>query len=105
MGSRAIPDYANIFMARKIDNIIKEIVTKLTLQGINPLQFLKRFLDDFIFLWVESTKQLHQFHEAINKIHPNIKITMNHTTPPQDDKILITVVVANKNQSQFWIQS
>jgi hypothetical protein len=84
MGSRPIPPYANIFMARKVDIKIKEIAANFTFQEINPLQFLKRFLDDFISLWFGSPKQLHQLHEAINKIHPNIKITMNHTTPSKN---------------------
>ena len=51
------------------------------------MKFLKRFLDDLLSLWIGSPKQLHEFHEAINKIHPNIKITMNHTHPKKAQHI------------------
>ena len=45
MGSRPIPHYANNFMARRIDKIIRELTTGTG----NPLLLFKRFLDDLFF--------------------------------------------------------
>ena len=42
MGSRPIPHYANNFMARRIDKVIRELTTGTG----NPLLLFKRFLDD-----------------------------------------------------------
>ena len=77
MGSPPVPSYANIFMARKIDDKIR------TLAG-SSLVLLKRFLDDLFLIFNGSSKDLHIFFDEINLIHPTIKFTMNHTSLPQE---------------------
>lgn len=42
---------------------------------------MKIFLDDLFSIFIGTTKKLHNFFEEINQIHPNIKFTMDHTTP------------------------
>ena len=76
MGSRPAPSYANIFLARKIDNQIINIAKK---HGRSSLKLLKRFLDDIFSIFVGSTKILHDFFDEINNINPAIKFTMSHT--------------------------
>ena len=44
------------------------------------LLLLKRFLDDLFLIFQGTTKQLHILFDKINKIHPAIKFTMDHTT-------------------------
>ena len=84
MGQKQAPHYSDIFMARRIDTQIKLIVEKFNEGGI---KYMKRFLDDIFQIFEGTTKELHQIFEAINKIHPNIKFTMSHTTvPAEDDK-------------------
>ena len=80
MGSKPAPSYANLFMARRIDNIIFAIIKLFENNEILSSIFFKRFLDDLIFIFTGSTKALHQFLEAVNQIHPNIKFTMQHTS-------------------------
>ena len=80
MGSKPIPSYANIFMARTIDEAIKNLANKYNEDGANSLQLMKRFLDDFFLIFNGSTKMLHQLFDEINLIHPSIKLTMNHTS-------------------------
>ena len=81
MGSKPAPAYANNFMAKKLDPKIQEILEKYTENGIIPLKFMKRFLDDIFLVFCGSVENLHQFFEEINKIHENIKFNMTHTTP------------------------
>ena len=76
IGCKPIPSYTNIFMST-IDKKSLEI-TNASKEG--KIQFFKRFLDDILALWYGSTEELHSIFEAMNKIHPNIKFTMNHTT-------------------------
>ena len=78
MGSRPIPHYANIFMA-DIDKTIEDIASIYDLNDSKALLLLKRFLDDYIGLFVGSTKKLHELLEQINNINPTIQLTMNHT--------------------------
>ena len=73
MGSKPIPPYANIFMA-KIDQLIRNLDIK------NSIKLFKRFLDDLFFLYAGSTKSLHALFDKINQMHPTIKFTMAHTT-------------------------
>ena len=80
MGSKPVPAYANIFMARTIDPAIKHIATKYNQDTTEALQLMKRFLDDYFVIFNGSTKVLHQLFEDINQIHPSIKLTMSHTS-------------------------
>ena len=80
MGSRPVPPYANIFMARFIDPKLLEKAKLFVKNGLFPLKFLKCVLDDLFLIWLGTTKSLHLYFEEINKIHPNIKFTMKHTT-------------------------
>ena len=84
MGSRPVPPYANIFMARKIDTKILEIAEKYSKNGKIPISSIKRFLDDLFSIWYGTTKDLHKFLNEINTIHPNIKLTLKHTTSSQE---------------------
>ena len=43
--------------------------------------YIKRFLDDILKIFKGTTKQLHELFDDMNKIHPTLKFTMNHTTP------------------------
>ena len=79
MGTRPAPPYANIFMANKIDNKIKEVASKINDNEEDSIKILKRFLDDIFMIYVGSTKNLHNLLKEINKIHPNINLTMSHT--------------------------
>ena len=80
MGTRPAVSYANIFMARRIDEKIATLATQLE-GGKNPLLCLKRFLDDIFTIYTGSLENLHNFLEELNNIHPTIKFTMNHTIP------------------------
>ena len=76
MGTRPAPAYANMCMAKQMDEKIIEKIVEF--RGLDIL-FFKWFLDDLFFIFSGSTKMLHFFHEELNQIHPNIKLTMEHT--------------------------
>ena len=59
MGSRPVPKYVNVFMA-KMDDKIKDIAKEYENDNSEGLKVLKRFLDDFFLLLLETTKQLHK---------------------------------------------
>ena len=81
MGSPPVPSYANIFMSQTIDPQIQNLAKKYDTEGSKSIKLIKRFLDDLFFIFNGSTKQLHDLFNEVNKIHPTIKFTMNHTTP------------------------
>ena len=82
MGIRPAPSYANIFMA-KIDKLAEGLATKFG-DGVHPVRFWKRFLDDIFLIWTGSLDKLHQFLDALNTMHPTIKFTINHTKSEND---------------------
>ena len=41
----------------------------------------------FLSIWNGTTESLHNFFEAIHKIHPNIKFTMQHTTSEEKNPV------------------
>ena len=79
MGAVPAVSYANIFMARKIDPKILAVAQKYQVNNVNPVIFLKRFLDDVIMVWRGSTENLHLFLKDLNNVHPSIKFTLSHT--------------------------
>ena len=84
MGIHPAPNYADVFMARRVDNKIVEIVEKMKRAESEKkpilLLMLKRFLDDLFLILQGSTKQLHMLLEQMNKIHASIQFTMEHTS-------------------------
>ena len=83
MGSRPAPPFANLFMAGIIDKKIKDIIQSYENNNESlQLKLFKRFLDDLFFVFIGSTQVLHKLICDINSIHPNIKLTMEHTSIP-----------------------
>ena len=71
-------------MARKIDEIIKKVAAKFG-NGIFPIRFFKRFLDDIFMIFTGSVADLHLFLDELNQMHPTIKFTMQHTYPDNSE--------------------
>ena len=83
MGTRAAPNIADIFMAF-IDKEIMIRAQSYSVNGVSPLVFYKRFLDDILMIWLGSHQQLHSFHQDINCINPSIKFSIEHTKKLSD---------------------
>jgi hypothetical protein len=84
MGTHPAPSYANIYMAKRIDENMRNLSSKYDENGTATLKMFKRFLDDIFQIFIGSTKQLHQLFNEINQIHPSIKFTMSHTTTSEE---------------------
>ena len=84
MGTKPAPSYADIFMAKKIDDKIISLAQMYSRHGKSPIEIFKRFLDDIFSIFKGSTKNLHILFEEMNKIHETIKFTMNHSSPPNE---------------------
>ena len=79
MGIHPAPSFANIYLARRLDDIISRLAKNYGEQGNSPFQIFKRFLDDLFQIFQGTKKQLHRLYDEINRIHPTLKFTMNHT--------------------------
>ena len=84
MGIHPASSYANIYLARRIDKQIEDIGRKYNQNYKNAFLLFKRFLDDILKFLGGTTKELHNMLDEINQIHPLLKFTMNHTTPPSE---------------------
>ena len=80
MGSKPVPHYADNFMAKEIDPVIKKLAKQYNKEAQEALQLLKRFLDDYFGVFNGTTKMLHLLWDQMNQIHPSIKLTMSHTS-------------------------
>ena len=79
MGSKPSPPYSDIFMAQQIDTAITYLADLFRRNMNLTMLLLKRFLDDLFMIFIGSTKVLHIFLSEVNKINPNIKMTMSYT--------------------------
>ena len=86
MGIHPAPSFANIYLARRLDEAIKNIGLKYGQNNKSVFRILKRFLDDLFQIFEGTSKQLHQIYDEINKLHPTLKFTMEHTSIPDEPK-------------------
>ena len=70
MGGRCIPPYANLFMARIEHNIFPDNLLIL---------IWKRFIDDILFIFTGSLKELLTLMNNMNEMHPTIKYTFEYS--------------------------
>ena len=84
MGIHPAPSYANIYLARRLDDHIAALGERYCTNGKSAWLLLKRFLDDLIKIFVGTSKQLHNLFDEMNLIHPTIKFTLNHTSPKEE---------------------
>ena len=86
MGTKPAPSYADIFMSRKIDNMITSLAQKYSRSNQSPLTIFKRFLDDIFSIFKGTSKDLHKLFDEMNQQHTSIKFTMNHTSSPNENE-------------------
>ena len=73
MGTRAAPNYANIYMGEFEKTYIYES------QYQDSITFYKRFIDDIFSVWTGTEKELLEFFTYINSVHPSIKFTYEYS--------------------------
>ena len=78
MGIHPAPSFANIYLARRLDDLISRLAKNYGEEGNSPFLIFKRLLDDLFQIFQGTTKQLHRLYDEINRIHPTLKFTMNH---------------------------
>ncbi|XP_067839835.1 uncharacterized protein [Heptranchias perlo] len=72
MGTKFVPQYANIFMHKFEHDFF-------TAQDLQPTLYT-RYIDDIFFLWIHGEESMKRLHDNINKFHPTIKLTMNYSS-------------------------
>ena len=65
MGTHPAPSYANIYLARRLDDKIENLGRKYGSNGKSAWLLFKRFLDDLI-------KQHHIIFNEMNHLHPTL---------------------------------
>ena len=65
----------------KLDDQIVKLANTYKITDECPLKTWKRFLDDCFGIWKDSKEKLYQFLDDVNKIHPTIKFTLEHSSP------------------------
>ena len=87
MGTHPAPPFADIYLARRIDEQIRILAQKYGRDGKSSIMIMKRFLDDILKIFRGTTKELHMLLDDMNKIHPTLKFTMTHTTVESEEDI------------------
>ena len=64
-------------VAKSIDPKIVEIAKRIESES-NPIDMLKRYLDDIFMVYTGSIKSLHTLLDQLNTVHPTIKFTVKN---------------------------
>ena len=67
MGTKMAPAYANLFMGKLEEHLIK--------LAHNHIHTWKRFIDDIFIIWTGTITEFEQYMHTINQIHLTIKFT------------------------------
>ena len=78
MGTRAAPNYANIFMGKFEKTHIYES------NWWEYLRFFCRFIDDLFFIWTGTESNLIEFINHLNSVNQDIKFTYKYSTRNMD---------------------
>ena len=76
MGAAFSPTVANIYMSTILDRFLKT-------QKTQPL-LLKRYIDDIIIIWTDTTEKLLAFLQALNAFHLHLNFTHQHSQQTVD---------------------
>ena len=87
MGIKPAPSYADIFMAKRDEEILEMAIRLFSIDDKSPILAYKRFLDNIFKIWTGPVEELYRFLEKVNELHPNIKFTMEHTSPYKCDTL------------------
>ena len=71
MGAAFSPTVANIYMSTILDRFLKT-------QKTQPF-LLRRYIDDIIMIWTDTTEKLLVFLQALNAFHPHLNFTHKHS--------------------------
>ena len=91
MGTRAAPNYANVYMGNFENKYIYES------PAMKSIALYKRFIDDIFFIWTGGEQRLKELLDHLNKVHDSIKFTSEYFTKAIN--FLDTTVIINKNGS------
>ena len=73
MGTRAAPNYANLFMGWFEDKYIYQS------NWMKHIRYYGRFIDDIMLVWKGTENELKEFLVYINQVHPSIKFTSEYS--------------------------
>ena len=73
MGTRAAPNYANIFMG----SFEEKYIYKSTY--MRHISYFGRYIDDIFLIWKGTENQLKEFLCKLNRAHPTIKFTFEYS--------------------------
>ena len=88
MGTRFAPTLACLFMGA-----FEHIALKKW-KGVQPYMY-KRYIDDIFFLWRSSEKELKDFINHLNSLHPFIKFKANYDINKKSVEFLDTIISIN----------
>jgi hypothetical protein len=93
MGTKMVPSYANIFMG--------DLEERLLLSSLKqPLSWF-RFIDNVDMKWIHKDKELDEFFEHANSIHPSIKFT-HEVSKTKMSFLDTTTTVKEGNMATDW---
>ena len=94
MGTKFAPVYATLTIGYLEEKLYTIIETDYDTEFQQYLKaYWKRFLDDCFISWTKSEEELKTFHYILNKLHDDIKFTLEYD---QKEQPFLDVMVRNK---------
>lgn len=94
MGTKFAPVYATLTIGYLEEKLYEEIKSVFGTEFGNYFQKTwQRFLDDCFVPWTKSLEELKLFHEILNKLHKDIKFTLQYSNIKQS---FLDVLIKNK---------
>ena len=80
MGTKCAPTYATLVLAYLGEILYSETEINYGKDFSNYIkESWKRFFDDCFIFWIKGKDELNKFHSMLNKIHPDLKFTIEYS--------------------------
>ena len=80
MGTKFAPTYATLVLAYLEEILYSETEINYGKDFSNYIkESWKRFLDDCFIFWIKGKDELNKFHSMLNKLHPDLKFTIEYS--------------------------
>ena len=94
IGSRLGMNYASTYLGKWEQQLFEQA-------DIQPLSYF-RYVDDIWGLWTGSEKELQNFHQTANSIHPNIQVDLRYGTENIEFLDVKVSIVNNKIETDLF---
>ena len=105
MGTKLAPTYATLVLAFLEEKLYSQTEKEFNKEFATYIKEIwKRFLDDCFIFWSKGEEHLKRFHLVLNKLHPDLKFTLEYNEERLPFLDVLLIKSNNQNKYRYILQ-